>query len=1779
MRLLLIGILFISSGASAEKPDERAPSLATLLRWTESENLDMRRLGWVLLRTRATESKDVTEKRALVSRLSRRLEATDTADAWNLLATLLSSGRTEASSDETSDAVRALNAIQRSVASERATSWDDRLLLDTVLARWSRQEVPGSEPRAYVQRYQDLDALTPSSFLRAMLTPGALPTRTERSAAVQACVDKPAVTGFGKLVQRACNVTSSRERSASYPEPLVLPEVEAPAEGAWPMGIDVCSGPWVTVRYKKCRDRSHGVERFQERRDPRCGVAEWTTVNVKPKRYNAVRHADNGVEKVVKRPEKTIVHRNPMRGPVRIDFSLKKYCEDWFKTELKRDGAFVPLELVESKWDGGPVCTASVGEEIYKLAPHSSGGVAEWETRSEPKTFLSCRHSVFGVETYRESRSAACGEEQESLSTVGIPRATLWAPIDPKDSRLLDVRRAVRWLESENAVKTVACSSCDDVDARTGLGRTRRFECLSQRVERWRKEPLSATEEHARSWILAAVQTVVDRDVPEGEATRDRTQALVQTHGKILSEKSLDAVLKKAPEKSSAPSDLWVSWAEASPTDRTRIVRGLLRTLLSDAARVSSPARIWWLRALVAAPETVAEDDVAPLRRICEDRSFVSLDSAASACHAAATVVLRQSRLASEQGRPWRAADAIEGVLDLTLETRIGALSKVPSSRFDAETIEILASIGEWSRRAVVNKSSASAYQDRFSRLLGSVWLALSKHRSSALVEAKEWSATGLIDASEKFLRLALEVKPRLPANVLLPVLGEALSPLSRRLDTAAAVRDFSCRVQRCDQEKTDSRVWGDVGRTYVVLATLGEATKRRDSAGAVENLSLRNLLLLLEKHGDDIRSAVAEMLGKRDLRRLSLHSVAPIARPFFQIVQQAAERESSFRRTGLFLGSPPKELAFGLHREVLEAIKNEGAALRTALTKSAESFRQERLALAQAAVGAEEANTQLERLRGQFAVERIRAIELQADLEGLRASRRAKEQRFSEYWREANAAVDAVQKHLGEGLHWSEKRDSFVIAADEARFETEAGFFAPPSRIDTVARGAGAWLTLAKDEQLDVEVTGQWSPSCAVGKYFRARVVAAKEHLAKPTVPGAVEATWEQLQSGGFVLRAAKPSELNDLSVNDYVVREHRGLAAADLQALADKLQSKAQSLEGLRVGPEGFGIAVTANDQFSRQAEIASRLSDSRRSDACRSKEEHIGGSFGLNFIISIPLGGTSASKTEADCAARGISDESGIGRVGVRSEGSMATLGGGLLLPEFTPLRLPAGSLVLVAMPRGETSFEKRLDAWVVGSQSTFTFRHLGVAEVDLYLVANDCRRPSRGADEPKLQVRFSRRSPATPEAKTLIGAMAAATEVVDRSAREVLARGEYATEGIAALRTKVDSVLDEKDRLALEKVPTLRAMLDRWFVREAEQLALASQLALGQRKLAAQLATLRDLSDELVRREATQRVRERMRAWALEGVEPSLLSDSLARLLRHANVSLLPVLEFQYADVLQRAVEDEKVAARLRQLTAVGVHSELTEMADWVGATVGALESEVRIRGDLLPDWDKTTLFLGFPNPDCPGVGQEDHYHWEHCRNGTAEEQRKQAWHIGPIADLARSRALWKALEKGETAKVTVTPRDLYADVTLGRLTDRQATPVIAAMGVYLLVDPRLKPALENKGGDILPVIVGPELEFPGDAGVDLYRLVSARWASSVLPVGFGQVQNGSDFALDGATAARGLSPFATHEIQLKPLTRLLDAVAPRWRGSVREIRFVFRVQTRRTEKAISVSGLR
>jgi hypothetical protein len=181
VRLLPICILFISTGASAEKPDERAPSFSALLRWTESENLEMRRLGWVLLRTQAIGSKDAAEKRVLVSRLARRVKATDTADAWNLLATLLSSGRTEASIDETSRAVRALNSIQRSVANARRAGMTDCCW--TVLARWSRQEeVPGSVPRAYVQRHQDIDALTPSSYLRAMGTPGALPTRTERSA-------------------------------------------------------------------------------------------------------------------------------------------------------------------------------------------------------------------------------------------------------------------------------------------------------------------------------------------------------------------------------------------------------------------------------------------------------------------------------------------------------------------------------------------------------------------------------------------------------------------------------------------------------------------------------------------------------------------------------------------------------------------------------------------------------------------------------------------------------------------------------------------------------------------------------------------------------------------------------------------------------------------------------------------------------------------------------------------------------------------------------------------------------------------------------------------------------------------------------------------------------------------------------------------------------------------------------------------------------------------------------------------------------------------------------------------------------------------------------------------------------------------------------------------------------------------------------------------------------------------------------------------------------------
>jgi hypothetical protein len=484
------------------------------------------------------------------------------------------------------------------------------------------------------------------------------------------------------------------------------------------------------------------------------------------------------------------------------------------------------------------------------------------------------------------------------------------------------------------------------------------------------------------------------------------------------------------------------------------------------------------------------------------------------------------------------------------------------------------------------------------------------------------------------------------------------------------------------------------------------------------------------------------------------------------------------------------------------------------------------------------------------------------------------------------------------------------------------------------------------------------------------------------------------------------------------------------------------------------------------------------------------------------------------------------------------------GGLYLPT-TPFRAPVGSLLVVELDAGETSYAHIRDVHLVRSPST-TIVVSGAAAAmgsDFYLVVNDtlagCTATGTTPDSAnRLNVSMTRLWSQQAQARATLDAMGAVLQYMRAQEKDLVQQGQILPSQLAAITNGATALLPAEVRTAATYPPALRQVFDALIVAERARLEHAVALANIEEERGRVLDQLNLLRSDLQAAEASDILLRELPRWSALTLDVDELGAESTDVTALIADYIYPVLSTWYPNLL----------------TALQAHPI-------AGSALARLENQ--LPGTSLYDLAEDTrivaqyIVTALPTANLVGTQGNLQVAVSFRRPGTGTFDPLLGPSGGPLtaykaADPARANAVWNAIDSGEPVTVTLRPEDLYQDLGgVAQLSCWAGLPVIRDIGIAL-VDPD-NDFLSPNGAGLLDVAVdvdtSAEQMFAGMEGPVTYELLgdhlrhlpsvrfveadedpaSAGTASAMVPAAWARHHLAPP---TGAWQPLGRSPFAT-----------------------------------------------
>ncbi|MBL6989634.1 MAG: hypothetical protein ISR65_07645 [Bacteriovoracaceae bacterium] len=373
-------------------------------------------------------------------------------------------------------------------------------------------------------------------------------------------------------------------------------------------------------------------------------------------------------------------------------------------------------------------------------------------------------------------------------------------------------------------------------------------------------------------------------------------------------------------------------------------------------------------------------------------------------------------------------------------------------------------------------------------------------------------------------------------------------------------------------------------------------------------------------------------------------------------------------------------------------------------------------------------------------------------------------------------------------------------------------------------------------------------------------------------------------------------------------------------------------------------------------------------------------------------------------------------------------------GITLSDTPFTFLPAGSLLLVEMPRGESLKSKHKNIYVLNANNQIPVTN----DFDYYLVANDC---SSKKNSGELFINITRQRPQGQFVADFAAKIVEIKNTIDQRIKNLIKNGRISASTINELRERLMGLDSNFDKFQGKLKNLLRAMISN----ELAALSYKSDIVRMEREVEVKKQRLQDLHDQVKLNKQQMSLKVNIRNWFLSNIDLDFVNkaddnDNLYTLNRILNIldnNLVSYLDFKY-----RNEEKGNILGNVSSFREI----EFSDPFEYVALVVHRYVKRllVKIEDDLnnRPQVPRTTVAISIPNP---------YYQSTYDIPALLLKRDLQL-------DPTRSRVFWDKLYSYDKTKaerglyLDIKVSDLYRDEGFGCFVE---SPIIESMGLFFI----------------------------------------------------------------------------------------------------------------------------
>lgn len=980
---------------------------------------------------------------------------------------------------------------------------------------------------------------------------------------------------------------------------------------------------------------------------------------------------------------------------------------------------------------------------------------------------------------------------------------------------------------------------------------------------------------------------------------------------------------------------------------------------------------------------------------------------------------------------------------------------------------------------------------------------------------------------------------PRMNARLLGSIWGYILGDIRPRFQVFAELSDLACDLSSCRprysklQEETACKEGSPIEHAYRILGSLNQPSMLNTSEKVLCHLDA------LQKSGENFSSLYAFLnsLWIRDRNQQSAANrvyqeiitlsqtedtvsrlsdidrshIPEYLRGYLDNVSALWAQSDSLKNTGYFFGDEHPTLNFGLTQNRIEKIGIQIKAVHNELDQTIKEVKQAQQSHAAAIRGGNDLSIREIELQSELKTDLEELSNYRHDLKGAQ-SLLLKNEKYSMEGRIRDLLSSPQWQVRYQGQQLNVKQyPNISISGTDAKFRSGTHF-----KISDLAvqKGNFASFEAENEDILTFQVSGEWSPSCAISKSIY-------HDLARS----------EGIGPEGYSLQISKDAA-TVASVNDY----------DDTSDFSSK--SKNHSISDTSSSSVSLGLKVTADLGF-----------------------KFLGSGSGVQAYADTKTS-QSRDETTTNSTSSGSQTSSGkrISNDILNENRNSARFALGIRLEEHTPFpEMPAGSLLLVELPQHTAHSFINPRVRILHRQTTI----VATQSSRYFLIVNDCN----GLDTRELSVRILQERPALEVARHLSQKMQSVVKWMDEREAELIKSGEIASSHLNSLKSTARAEL-ALGGFAPEDVPLLTPLFENWIDRQIDNMSLKIRILQIQRRIIPLISQIERLQKELEVIGKNQQNNEIVQSWIREEFRLSKIRSKVESVVYVLRNQAIPILRVRYPQVFNTFKRQGEV--ELSQMNWGQDSGEIITSLGHVMAKLNTTFTQLALNerhGKTI-----ITMNFPKPNLTTmtPLLGQQNFITPIAPFSLTLEPFQALQISLNPPEDPDEHQVDEYFIHS--MARFKINPKDFYKlprklrGFSSGGLECNMLLPVVDKMGLYIQMRPQAIDEeglnLLNRDNRALPIKLTSDTIFIHHGEEYVYSLAS-HWKQSKISVRFGDTANGVS-AFDSFSGTShfespelGFSPFGDYEVDLVDYNRNGDVRLNDF-NKVQNIQLIFQV---------------